>query len=60
MKITTTWTNTNPDTIWNKLALRLGREPTQEEACKEVKRILERAAIDAASEGKLLYQRKRS
>ena len=40
IKITTTWTNHNPTTIWNKLAARLGREPTNEEAKDEVLRIL--------------------
>jgi hypothetical protein len=37
---TTTWTNPNPNTIWNQLAKRLGREPTNAEAIAEVKRIL--------------------
>ncbi len=40
IKIITTWTNTNPNTIWNKLAAKLGREPTTAEATAEVKRIL--------------------
>lgn len=43
MKITTTWTNPNPNTIWNRLAAKLGREPTQEEAKAEVLRILREA-----------------
>jgi hypothetical protein len=43
IKITTTWTNNNPNTIWNKLATKLGREPTSEEATAEVKRILREA-----------------
>ena len=30
----------NPDTIWNKLKEKLGREPTEEEARQEVLRIL--------------------
>jgi hypothetical protein len=34
------WRNDNPDTIWNRLALRLGREPTASEARDEVRRIL--------------------
>ena len=34
--------NDNPDTIWNTLARRLGREPTRDEAIAEVKRILRR------------------
>lgn len=40
MKITITWRNDSPDTIWAKLAERLGREPTDKEAANEVKRIL--------------------
>jgi ketopantoate reductase len=40
VKVTVTWTNNNPDTIWNKLATKLGREPTTAEAEAEVKRIL--------------------
>jgi hypothetical protein len=39
-KVTVTWHNDNPDTIWNKLARKLGREPTNAEATEEVKRIL--------------------
>lgn len=38
--VRTTWTNRNPDTIWNRLAVKLGREPTSAEACDEVRRIL--------------------
>jgi hypothetical protein len=44
IKITTTWTNNNPDTIWNKLAAKLGRQPTDKEAIAETKRILREAA----------------
>ena len=40
MKTTVTWTNNNPNTIWNRLAAKLGREPTNAEATAEVKRIL--------------------
>lgn len=40
MQVTVTWTNRNPNTIWNKLAAKLGREPTNAEAAAEVKRIL--------------------
>ena len=40
MRITVTVTNPNPDTIWNRLAARLGRVPTPAEAAAEVKRIL--------------------
>jgi hypothetical protein len=40
VKIATSWTNDNPDTIWNRLAAKLGREPTNAEAAAEVKRLL--------------------
>lgn len=40
MQTTITWHNPNPNTIWNKLAAKLGRQPTHEEATAEVKRIL--------------------
>ncbi len=40
MKVTVTFTNDNPATIWNQLAKRLGREPTNAEAAAEVRRIL--------------------
>lgn len=59
MKITTTWTNNNPDTIWNRLAAKLGRQPTNSEAEAEVKRIMTQALIDTAEQGKLAHQRKR-
>jgi len=38
--ITFTVRNDNPDTIWNRLAARLGREPSEAEARDEVRRIL--------------------
>lgn len=38
--ISTTWTNNNPDTIYNKLAEKLGRQPTNSEVKAEVERIL--------------------
>lgn len=38
--ITFTCRNDNPDTIFNRLAARLGRDPTDAEACDEVRRIL--------------------
>ena len=44
MRITITWTNANPNTIWNRLAAKLGREPTNAEATAEVKRILSEKA----------------
>lgn len=39
-QIVTTWRNDNPDTIFNRLAARLGRTPTDAEAAAEVRRIL--------------------
>ena len=44
-EVNVTWKHLNPnaDTIWNRLARELGREPTNEEAIAEVKRILSRA-----------------
>jgi hypothetical protein len=59
MRITTTWTNNNPNTIWNRLAAKLGREPTNAEAEAEVKRIMTEALIDTAEKGKLPHQRNR-
>ena len=41
--VTFTVLNDNPNTIWNRLAARLGREPTNAEARAEVLRILGRA-----------------
>jgi len=40
MKISISWRNDNPDTIWNTLARKLGREPTAAEAKAEVLRIM--------------------
>jgi hypothetical protein len=42
--VRTTWRNDNPQTIWNRLADRLGRQPTDAEAAAEVRRILASAA----------------
>lgn len=43
MKITTTWHNANPDTIWARLAAKLGRSPTDAEVIAEVRRVLAEA-----------------
>ena len=40
MNITFSVRNDNPDTIWNKLTAKLGREPSKAEAIAEVQRIL--------------------
>lgn len=58
MEISVTWQNANPNTIWAKLAKRLGREPTNEEATHEVKRIFDEVLIDLAGAGKLKHQRR--
>lgn len=58
MRITTTWTNNNPNTIWNKLAAKLGREPTRAEVIAELNRIRSEALVDLAASGKLPHQRK--
>lgn len=57
--VKTTWTNPNPNTIWNKLAEKLGRQPTNAEASDEVRRIMSETIVDLADEGKLPWQRKR-
>ena len=43
VRINITAHSDNPETIWNKLAAKLGRQPTSEEAAAEVKRILAEA-----------------
>lgn len=57
--VTTTWHNDNPNTIWNRLAAKLGREPTNAEAAAEVKRIGAEVLADLAAQGKLRHQRGR-
>jgi hypothetical protein len=47
--INVTWHNANPNTIWGKLAARLGREPTNAEAKAEVLRILRDARTQQAA-----------
>jgi hypothetical protein len=46
-------------TIWEALASKLGREPTNAEAKAECLRILEEAMIERASKGKLQHQKRR-
>lgn len=60
MKVTTTWRNDNPNTIWNVLARKLGREPTNAEAAAEVRRLMDEVMIDLAGAGKLPHQRGRT
>lgn len=63
VKVTVDFHNSNPDTIWNKLAAKLGREPTMLEASAEVKRILSAASdahlVERADKGRLPWQRRR-
>jgi hypothetical protein len=59
MTVTTTWQNAGPNTIWSKLAQRLGREPTNAEATAEVKRILADGMMELAAAGKMPHQRGR-
>jgi len=55
--VTITFHNSNPDTIWNKLAARLGREPTNAEAAREVRRIMSETTVELADAGCLPHQR---
>ena len=60
MRVKVTWTpSKNPNTIWNKLAVKLGREPTDAEATVEVKRILTESLVERAQAGELQHQRRR-
>lgn len=43
LKVNVSWHNPSSDTVWARLAQRLGREPTWAEANAEVKRILREA-----------------
>ncbi|WP_158032194.1 hypothetical protein [Rhizobium rhizosphaerae] len=45
--VTTTWRNDNPGTIWNQLALRLGRQPTNAEVAAECRQIMREARSNA-------------
>lgn len=59
MNVTVTWHNANPNTIWGRLAAKLGREPTNAEAAAEVRRILDESLCERAAAGKLSFQRRR-
>ena len=59
MQARVTWINRNPNTIWNKLATKLGREPTNAEAIAEVERNKTEGLVERAQAGKLLHQRQR-
>lgn len=43
MQINITFTNKNPNTIYNKLAAKLGRLPSNDEIIAELNRIIESA-----------------
>lgn len=43
MRYSITFHNANPNTIWNTLARKLDRQPTNAEAAAEVRRILQEA-----------------
>jgi acyl-CoA hydrolase len=47
------------ETIWNALARKLGRQPTNAEAVADVRRILQEGLVERAEAGKLRHQRKR-
>ena len=55
--VTISFHSDNPNTIWNVLAKRLGREPTGAEATAEVRRILDEAQVARAMAGRLRFQR---
>lgn len=48
VRVTITFHNPSPNTIWNRLAARLGREPSREEAAEEVRRILREARANGS------------
>lgn len=60
MLINITWANANPNTIWGRLASKLGRAPTHAEATNEVKRILRETTAELAAQGRLPHQRRRA
>ncbi len=59
LSVNVIWTNANPNTVWNTLARKLGREPTTSEAEGEVKRIMNDALVELAGEGGMPHQRAR-
>jgi hypothetical protein len=58
MRVTVTW-GVARGSVWEKLALRLGRQPTNAEAKAEVQRILDEGLIDLAEKGKLKHQKRK-
>lgn len=59
VQVTVSAHNGNPNTIWNRLAEKLGREPTNAEAIAEVRRVIGEATRDLAEAGRLAHQRRR-
>jgi hypothetical protein len=59
--ITTTWRSSkeNPDSIYSKLAAKLGRQPTNAELKADWNRILEEGMVKRAGKGQLRHQRRR-
>lgn len=47
------------ETIYEALARKLGRKPTNAELKADVERILEESMVERAEQGKLRHQRKR-
>lgn len=47
LRVMVTWhPSKNPNTVWNRLADRLGRQPTNAEAAAEVRRIMAEATAE--------------
>jgi hypothetical protein len=64
MHISFTWGRLSSDphrkpTIEEALREKLGRQPTHNELCADVRRILSEATVEAATRDKLPHQRKR-
>lgn len=52
IQINFTVTNDNPDTIWNKLVAKLGRDPTNDECRDEIHRLLEQFRMEREERAK--------
>ena len=59
ISVTVTFHNDRPSTIWNTLARKIGRQPTDQEAIAEVRRIMSESTCALATRGKLPHQRRR-
>lgn len=58
LELKTTWQNDNPNTIYNKLAAKIGRQPTHDEVIADMRRIRDTRLVESASNGKLWFQKK--